>query len=55
MAIAVPDIQIAENVSVLLSGTGGQGLLLAGRILAEAAAIHDGLNVITSNSYGPEA
>lgn len=55
MAIVVPDIQIAETVSVLLSGTGGQGLLLAGRILAEAAAIHDGLNAVTSNSYGPEA
>ncbi len=35
--------------------TGGQGLLLAGRVLAEAAAIHDGLNVAQTNSYGPEA
>ncbi|MDO8683345.1 MAG: 2-oxoacid:acceptor oxidoreductase family protein [Armatimonadota bacterium] len=49
------EIKIAPKVTVRLSGTGGQGLLLAGRILAEAAAIHDGLNVVQSNSYGPEA
>lgn len=49
------DIQVSPKVAVLLSGTGGQGLLLAGRILAEAAAIHDGLNVVQTNSYGPEA
>ena len=48
-------LKITPKVSVRLSGTGGQGLLLAGRILAEAAAIHDGLNVVLSNSYGPEA
>jgi 2-oxoglutarate ferredoxin oxidoreductase subunit gamma len=49
------DMQIAPKVAVRLSGTGGQGLLLAGRVLAEAAAIYDGLNVVQSNSYGPEA
>jgi 2-oxoglutarate ferredoxin oxidoreductase subunit gamma len=46
---------IAPAVAVRLSGTGGQGLLLAGRVLAQAAAIHDGLNVVLTNSYGPEA
>lgn len=46
---------ISPKVAVRLSGTGGQGLLLAGRILAEAAAIYDGLNVVQTNSYGPEA
>lgn len=55
MPVVSPDIQIADNVAVLLSGTGGQGLLLAGRLLAEAAAVHDGLNAVQSNSYGPEA
>ena len=40
---------------VRLSGEGGQGLVLAGKILAEAAAIHDGLNATQSQSYGPEA
>ena len=30
-------------------------MILAGIILAEAAAIYDGLNVVQSQSYGPEA
>jgi 2-oxoglutarate ferredoxin oxidoreductase subunit gamma len=40
---------------IRLSGEGGQGLVLAGRILAEAAAIYDGKNATQSQSYGPEA
>ncbi|MFA5576063.1 MAG: 2-oxoacid:acceptor oxidoreductase family protein [Tissierellaceae bacterium] len=39
---------------VRLTGSGGQGLILAGIILAEAA-LYDGLNVVQSQSYGPEA
>ena len=38
-----------------LSGSGGQGLILAGKILAEAAAIYDRKNATQSQSYGPEA
>jgi 2-oxoglutarate ferredoxin oxidoreductase subunit gamma len=38
-----------------LSGEGGQGLVLAGKILAEAAAIYDERNATQSQSYGPEA
>jgi len=37
-----------------LSGSGGQGLILAGVILAESALL-DGKQVIQSQSYGPEA
>ena len=37
-----------------LSGTGGQGLILAGIILAEAALLDEKL-AIQSQSYGPEA
>lgn len=37
-----------------LSGSGGQGLILAGIILAEAS-INQGLNAVQSQSYGPEA
>ncbi len=37
-----------------LSGSGGQGLILAGIILAEAALM-DGKLAIQSQSYGPEA
>lgn len=40
---------------VRLSGEGGQGLILAGKILAEAAAIHEDRNAVQSQSYGPEA
>ncbi len=40
---------------IRLSGTGGQGLILAGLILAEAAGVYDGHEVIQTQSYGPEA
>ena len=40
---------------IRLSGSGGQGLILVGKVLAEAAAIYDGLNATQSQSYGPEA
>jgi len=40
---------------IRLSGAGGQGLILVGKVLAEAAAIYDGLNATQSQSYGPEA
>jgi 2-oxoglutarate ferredoxin oxidoreductase subunit gamma len=39
---------------IRLSGTGGQGLILAGIILAEAAIL-DGKLAVQSQSYGPEA
>lgn len=39
---------------IRLSGSGGQGLILGGIILAEAAIL-DGNNAIQSQSYGPEA
>jgi 2-oxoglutarate ferredoxin oxidoreductase subunit gamma len=39
---------------IRLAGAGGQGLILAGIILAEAA-IYDGKNVTQTQSYGPEA
>ncbi|MDD5230603.1 MAG: 2-oxoacid:acceptor oxidoreductase family protein [Candidatus Marinimicrobia bacterium] len=40
---------------IRLSGAGGQGLILVGKVLAEAAAIYEGLNATQSQSYGPEA
>ncbi|MGB9678577.1 MAG: 2-oxoacid:acceptor oxidoreductase family protein [Thermoanaerobacteraceae bacterium] len=39
---------------IRLGGSGGQGLILAGIILAEAAIL-DGKNSIQTQSYGPEA
>ena len=44
-----------DRYDVRLSGSGGQGLILAGKILAEAAAIYDGHNAVQTQSYGPEA
>ena len=40
---------------VRLSGSGGQGLILAGVILAEAIGVGDGKNAVQTQSYGPEA
>ncbi len=39
---------------IRLTGSGGQGLILGGIILAEAALL-DGKNAVQSQSYGPEA
>ena len=43
-----------SRVEFRLSGSGGQGLILAGIILAEAAIL-DGKNAVQTQSYGPEA
>jgi 2-oxoglutarate ferredoxin oxidoreductase subunit gamma len=40
---------------VRLAGAGGQGLQLAGMILASAVALNEGRHVIVTSSYGPEA
>jgi 2-oxoglutarate ferredoxin oxidoreductase subunit gamma len=42
------------RTEIRLAGSGGQGLITAGIILAEAA-IYDRKNVVQSQSYGPEA
>ncbi len=44
-----------DRVEIRLAGEGGQGMILAGIILAEAAAIYDGKNAVQTQSYGPEA
>jgi 2-oxoglutarate ferredoxin oxidoreductase subunit gamma len=43
-----------DRCEIRLAGTGGQGAILAGIVLA-AAATRDGKNVVQSQSYGPEA
>jgi len=45
----------ATRTEVRLAGEGGQGMILAGIILAEAAAIYDGKLAVQTQSYGPEA
>jgi len=44
-----------RQVEIRLAGEGGQGLILAGIILAEAACVHDGKNAVQTQSYGPES
>jgi 2-oxoglutarate ferredoxin oxidoreductase subunit beta len=46
--------KITDRIEVRLSGSGGQGLVLAGVILAEAG-IRQGRTCVQSQSYGPEA
>jgi 2-oxoglutarate ferredoxin oxidoreductase subunit gamma len=46
---------MAKRTEIRLAGEGGQGMILAGIILAEAAAIYDGKQVVQTQSYGPEA
>ena len=45
---------MTEPIEIRLAGTGGQGLILAGILLADAA-VRDGKEVVQSQSYGPEA
>lgn len=43
------------RVEIRLAGSGGQGLILAGMVLAEAAGLYEGREVSMAQSYGPEA
>jgi 2-oxoglutarate ferredoxin oxidoreductase subunit gamma len=43
------------NKRIVFSGSGGQGVITAAIILAEAAALHENLNAVQTQSYGPEA
>ena len=45
----------SERIEIRFSGSGGQGMITAGIILAEAASIFCGKNAVQSQSYGPEA
>ena len=45
----------SDRYEIRLSGSGGQGLILAGVILAQAIGTIDGKDVVQSQSYGPEA
>lgn len=45
----------SDRTEIRLAGEGGQGMILAGIILAEAATVYDGKNAVQTQSYGPEA
>ena len=40
---------------MVFSGSGGQGVITAAIVLAEAAVLYDNLNAVQSQVYGPEA
>jgi 2-oxoglutarate ferredoxin oxidoreductase subunit gamma len=44
-----------ERIEIRLAGEGGQGMIFAGVLLAEAAAIYDDKNAVQTQNYGPEA
>jgi len=43
------------KTEIRLAGAGGQGVILASVVLAEAAGVHEGHHVVQTQSYGPEA
>lgn len=45
---------MSDKIEIRISGLGGQGVVLAGRILGEAA-VHSGKNAVQTQSYGAEA
>ena len=44
-----------ERCRMVFSGSGGQGVITAAIILAEAAVLYEGLIAVQSQVYGPEA
>jgi 2-oxoglutarate ferredoxin oxidoreductase subunit gamma len=44
-----------ERIRLVFSGSGGQGVITAAIILAEAAVIHEGMNATQSQTYGAAA
>ncbi len=44
-----------ERCRMVFSGSGGQGVITASIILAEAAVLFENLNALQSQTYGPEA
>lgn len=44
-----------ERCRLVFSGSGGQGIITAAVILAEAAVLYDGLTAVQAQAYGPEA
>jgi 2-oxoglutarate ferredoxin oxidoreductase subunit gamma len=44
-----------ETMRLVFTGSGGQGVITAAIILAEAAVIHEGINATQSQSYGAAA
>jgi len=43
------------TTEIRFGGVGGQGIVLAGRLLGKAAALFDGKEAVCTQTYGPEA
>ncbi len=50
-----PASGVPRTVEISMGGSGGQGLVLMGLIMAEAAGIYEGRQVVQSQLYGPES
>jgi 2-oxoglutarate ferredoxin oxidoreductase subunit gamma len=46
---------MAERTRFVFSGSGGQGVVTAAIILAEAAVLHENLNAVQTQVYGAAA
>ncbi len=46
---------VGMTVRIRFGGVGGQGIVLAGRLLGKAAALFDGKEAVCTQTYGPEA
>ena len=46
---------MAERHEIRLCGYGGQGIILAGYIVGQAASVYEGKNAVFIQDYGPEA
>jgi len=44
-----------SRIEIRVSGFGGQGIILSGKIIGMAAAIYEGKQATLNQSYGPEA
>ncbi len=44
-----------DRYEIRFAGSGGQGIIMAAIVLAEAAGVYDGKYVCQTQSYGPEA
>lgn len=47
--------RVMEKCRLVFTGSGGQGVITAAIVLAEAAVLHENLNATQAQSYGPEA
>ena len=46
---------MTDRHEIRLCGYGGQGIILAGYIIGQAASVHEGKNAVFIQDYGPEA